>query len=246
MNNKSVFLHLTRKNRVLIVSHEKDFENAEIVLKRFHQEILICGWVGEMKDPDFKLGYLGNTHQMESLVYRLGLNEILFCPGHLKFEEIIRWIQKLKDYGIRFSFLSPNGAFVVSSHEKNTKGKIVQFENIPELLRPYHLRQKRGMDLLICMVLVLLSPLIALKVKSFHSFLRNFSLVLFGKKTWIGLSTSSYRDFGLKDGIISMKDLAGTGATEPLILSLNNLYLNEFHPEHELWTVLKNIKFLGN
>ena len=93
---------------------------------------------------------------------------------------------------------------------------------------------------------VLLFPLIALKVKSFHFFLRNFSLVLFGKKSWIGLSTSSYRDFGLKDGIISMKDLAGNGATEPLILSLNNLYLNEFHPEHELWTVLKNIKFLGN
>jgi hypothetical protein len=50
----------------------------------------------------------------------------------------------------------------------------------------------------------------------------------------------------LKDGVITMKDLAGTSAEPSLIKALDNVYVQEFQMEKEIWTVLKNLGKLGN
>jgi hypothetical protein len=76
------------------------------------------------------------------------------------------------------------------------------------------------------------------------TFLKNWKNVFFDKMRWIGLKFNQYRSHGLRDGIITMENLAGTNAEKSLVESLDSLYLNEFHPEHEFWTVLKNIRKL--
>jgi hypothetical protein len=45
--------------------------------------------------------------------------------------------------------------------------------------------------------------------------------------------------------VISAKILAGKNARPALIESLDKLYLQEFLAEHEIWTILKNLKHLG-
>lgn len=241
--NKNLLFSTNKKKRVLVVGASGDVEKARMILRKFDQEMALCGWVS----PDEEVrpeqpNYLGPISSIPTLSYHLGLEEILFCLGRLDSNRIIHWIQEMRNSGIRFSFLAPNGHFIVSSSEKHARGKVYQSENIPDLVRPYNLRLKRLSDFGICIVLFAFLPFVLLIMKRPVTFLKNWKNVFFDKMSWIGLKSNQYRSHGLRDGIITMENLAGPHAEKSLIESLDSLYLNEFHPEHEFWTVLKNIR----
>ncbi|HPI11604.1 MAG TPA: glycosyltransferase [Catalimonadaceae bacterium] len=243
--NKNLLFSTNKKKRVLMAGSASDVENARSILRKFDQELAVCGWVSP--DPDSQTSqanYLGVMKSLPALSYRLGLEEVLFCLGDLRSTEIIHWIQTMRNSGIRFSFLAPNGHFIVSSSEKHARGKVYQSENIPDLVRPYNLRLKRLSDFAICIVLLAFMPFVLMFMKRPVTFLTNWKNVILGKMSWIGLKLNRYRTHGLRDGIISMENLAGPQAEQSLVESLDSLYLNEFHPEHEFWTVLKNIRKL--
>jgi len=245
IENKNLLFSKHKKKRILIAGGSKDVDQARLILKKFDQDIAVCGWVSPHED--YALGqpdYLGSISSIPKLSYYLGLEEILFCLGQLDSLKIINWIQTMRNSGIRFSFLAPNGNFIVSSSEKHTRGKVYKSENTPDLIRPYNLRLKRLSDFGISIVLIAFLPIILLLMKRPLTFLKNLNNVFFGKMTWIGLTINPYRSHGLKDGIITMEILAWPDAESTLIQSLDTLYLNEFYPEHEFWTVLKNIRKL--
>ncbi len=134
----------------------------------------------------------------------------------------------------------------MSSSEKHIRGNVFQSENIPDLIKPYNLRLKRFTDIIIILLIILILPVILFRIKSFKRLIYNIIAVSLGKRTWIGLSDDKFKDHGLKKGIITMVHLAGSEAEPSLIKSLDNLYLQEFLPEHEIWTVIKNIQHLDS
>jgi hypothetical protein len=243
--NKNLLFSTNKKKRLLIVGDSVDAEQARMILRKFDQEMAVCGWVSpEPQTHPGQANYLGSIESLPTLSYRLGLEEILFCLGKLTSMQMVYWIQIIRNSGIRFSFLAPNGHFIVSSSEKHARGKVYQSENIPDLVRQYNLRLKRLTDLGICIFLLAFLPLVLLSMKRPLTFLKNWKNVFIGKMSWIGLMTNRYRSHGLRDGIITMENLAGPNAVSSLIESLDSLYLNEFHPEHEFWTILKNLRKL--
>jgi GT2 family glycosyltransferase len=246
LQNKNVLFTLTRKKRVLIAGFQEDFENAVQILKKFGDHILICGWASPEPEENPSEKWLGRLSDLDMLAFRLGLDEVLFCTGHLENKRIIGWVQDFRNSRVRFSFLASNGQSIVTSHDKHDRGTVFQTENIPDLLRPYNQRLKRLSDLIICFVLAPLLPLIFFRVRSFSRFLKNYGRVFTGKKTWISLEDNKFQGHGLQPGVITMEDLAGKGATEALVRSLESMYLHEFYPEHEIWTVLKNLKKLDS
>jgi len=246
MRNRNLILSTHKKKRILIAGEQSDFAYANGILKQFEMKLQVCGWASPEPEKSSDLHYLGLFSDLESLSYRLGLDEVLFCLGNLSNHQMIRSIESFKKTGVRFSFLVPNGHYIVSSSEKHSRGNVFQSENIPDLIQPYNLRLKRLTDLLIAFVLIFILPVVLVKTKSITGFMRNLSEVISGQKTWIGLSNNTFKSHGLKDGVISMANLAGNKAAKTMIHSLDNLYLHEFHPEHELWTVLKNLKNLDS
>ncbi len=239
-------INLNGKKRWLIAGDADDFIQASKILRQFDDQILVSGWIGSGGVSTSEPEQLGTLENLQELSFRLGIDHVLFCLKGLGGNIAIETIDRYKKLNIRFSFLAPGAGFVVSSSQKHDRGKVFQSENIPVLIQPFNRRRKRLADIFLCMGLFILFPLAIAKGADFTGLFKNMGRVLTGKKSWLGLAENHLKSFGLKDGIITMKDLAGTAAEPSLIKALDNVYVQEFQMEKEIWTVLKNLGKLGN
>jgi GT2 family glycosyltransferase len=243
--SRKLLFNLKRKKRVLISGDQIAFQNACEILSKFSQDVLICGRCGNPAN-ELEPSYLGPADKLPELSFRLGLDELIFCQDGMTNKAIIGGVEKFRQLNIRFSILAPGGRYLVSSSEKHNRGQIMQSDSTPELLQVHNLRLKRLCDLGICLILLPVMPLIAFRVKSFSALFQNFLNVLTGSMTWIGPSTDIWQRYGLRPAVINSALLAGKNADKSLIDSLDRLYIQEFLAEHEVWTVLKNLRHLGN
>jgi len=239
-------IYENEKKRWLVAGKESDFQNALTTLKKFEDQILVSGWISNDVINNKKPFYLGETQNLATLSYRLGLSNLLFCLAGISAKSAIEIMDKVKKLNIRFSFLAPGASFIVSSSAKHSRGKVFQGENIPVLIQPFNKRRKRLADLLISLLMCFVWPLVPFKGGNIVGTFLNIGKVLVGKKTWVGLSDNKLKSFGLKDGVITMGDLAGPKANPSLKNALDQMYMQEFHLEKEIWTVLKNLDKTGN
>lgn len=245
LEKKSPFGEDIRKNRILLWGPGSVFEQISQFLGTRESGQQLAGWVWDNPAPNEKNRWLGSSSSIPELLYRLGIKELLFSTQSIPYKTIIQNLDQLSQKKIRFSFLGKEASFVISSSEKHNRGNVFQSETIPEALQAHHLRQKRLMDLVVCLLLLAGIPFLLLSGNLRTSFFRNWWSVFSGSKSWVGLSHSRFEGHGLKPGVIQMGDLAGPDADEGLIQSLDFMYLNEFHPEQEIWTVLKNTRLLN-
>jgi hypothetical protein len=241
LSDKSAFFQYHRKDRVLVVGDEEHYFHARRLLQSFERNVVVAGWVGDASEMSSSPEALGNLENIQELAYRLGLDEILFCLGSLSNRRILETIQQYRSKQLRFSFLVPNGDFIVSSSDKHHRGKVFHSDSIPELLKPYNLRKKRLTDLVTNGLVLVFLPFFLFRGLSSAKFSKAWWEVLKGRKTWIGPESHAWEGFGLKPAVISMKILAGTDAHPHLTDRLDALYLKEYHPGQEIWTVLKNL-----
>lgn len=247
LQSKKLLFNLERKRRILVNGNSRDLAHAAGILQRYQDEVLLCGRCGPAPEPGVSAEseYLGSSSSIQELAFRLGLDELLFCQGSISNAAIVGSIESLRKTGIRFSIMGPESRHLVSSSEKHSRGNVLQNESIPELLQPHNLRLKRLSDLGIIFLLIPLLPYLLFRVESIAVFFRNAISVLTGSHSWLGPENPDWQRFGLRKPIISTKILAGKGAEPALIESLDKLYLQEFLAEHEIWTVLKNLRHLG-
>jgi len=245
IRSRKLLFNLKRKKRVLISGDEKAYQNAMDILSKFSQDVLVCGRCGRPDDSPAP-GYLGKPESLAELSFRLGLDELIFCQDGMSNAAIIEGVEKYRKLNLRFSILAPGGRYLVSSSEKHNRGQIMQSDSRPELLQVHNLRLKRLCDLGICLLLLPLIPLISFRVQSVTSLFRHYAQILAGNQTWVGTSTDAWQRYGLRPAVITTSVLAGHDADKSLIDSMDKLYIQEFLAEHEVWTVLKNLKHLGN
>ena len=245
LEKKSPFGEDLRKNRILVWGPESVFSRMVQFLGTRESGHQLAGWVWEKTEKEGQNRWLGSPKEISKLLYRLGIKELLFSTKDLSFQEIIGQLNALSVKKIRFSFLGKDATFVISSSEKHNRGNVFQSETIPEALQAHHLRQKRLTDLVICGMLLVTMPVLFFLGRIGTRFFRNWWSVVRGNKTWVGLSHASYAGHGMKPGVVTMLDLAGPEADSGLVQSLDFMYLNEFHPEQEIWTVLKNSRLLN-
>jgi GT2 family glycosyltransferase len=239
LNGKRGKLKINRQSRWLIVGNEGEFKRVKAIFPISEKDNQVLGWVGD-GNPE-QVGWMGKISEIKELAYRLGIDQLLFCFGGISEELALNQIQNLNGSGLQFSFLGGHSDFIVSSSEKHKRGLIFQSETIPAICLPYNLRLKRLADISICILLLGLFPFLFWKFRSVSGFFSGMIMVLAGKKSWIGLANNDLAGFGVKQGIISMRDLAGPEQNEIVIKALDELYRKEFIFEMEIWTVLKNM-----
>ena len=236
-------LKFNKKRRWLIAGQETDYNTTSLILKKFEDQILVAGWISESQNATRNSSYLGDFEHLNTLTYRLGLDQLLFCLNGISAKAAIEIIDKFKNSNLKFSFLAPDASFIVSSSDKHDKGQVLQSENIPTLILPFNLRKKRLSDLIICFLLIVfIWPFALIKGNSILNIWKATISVFSGKKSWIGLAQNKFKAFGLRDGVITMRTLAGSDASISLVESLDKLYGEEFYMEKEIWTVFKNLE----
>lgn len=238
-------LKMPRRKRLLIVGNQSDFEACQKLLVNFEKRLVLCGWVASDEMEKENPYFLGQLKDLENIIHRIGVDELVIGLKSISRKRTMELIEQFRNKYILFSFLSENKSFIIASTEKHNRGTIYQEDNIPKILLPYNLRLKRLADLVGCFILLAIFPIAILQGASPGLLLSNWFQVISGNKSWIGLANNHLQSFGLKNGVVTLKNLAGPGAESSLLEAMDRIYAQEFHPMEDIWNLLKNLKFTG-
>jgi GT2 family glycosyltransferase len=175
--------------------------------------------------------------------------EIVLCSDVLTYRDIIHQILQLGN-GYDYKILNPGTHTLIGSNSKNNAGDLYAADINLNLAKPIARRQKRLLDILLCLLLLLLSPILLFIVYRPSAFVGNWAQVLSGRKTWTG-----YREAGPEtiQGLPSLRPAVLHQATSYSssqinhgdVRKLNYLYAKHYSISDDLGLMIRNIRSLG-
>jgi GT2 family glycosyltransferase len=175
--------------------------------------------------------------------------EIIFCADRLSYKEIIAQIVSLGD-SYDYKILSPGTDTLIGSNSKNNAGDLYAADLNLNLAKPIAGRQKRLLDVVLCLGMLALFPLLIFIVKGIGSFIANWMQVLIGRKTWVGYWAKSPEAIKglpkLRSAVVPQAaQYSGSEISETDVRKLNYLYAKHYSISDDLGIVIRNIRMLG-
>ncbi len=134
---------------------------------------------------------------------------------------------------IQYKIVPEESLYIIGSDSKNTQSEHLSQEIKLQLADPVVQQRKRLLDLVLCLVVLILSPILLFSKKPW---LKGLGKVLFAKKTWIGYSQEGRTDElpKIKAGVFSIDYLL---KDKPLDINakeqLNWIYARYYHPQKD-------------
>lgn len=245
-----IFLHFSigkkfsliqKKNKKFaIVGSTDEFERVSEILSQTNDEIETIEHVssGEIKEK----GAIGTLNQLDQITYILGINEIIFCAKDTSAQTIIHWMTAIDSSKTDFKIAQPDSFSLIGSNSIETAGDLYVL-NINSISKPENIRSKRTFDLLACLFLVILSPILLFYVEKKKQFIRNILRVFVGKLSLVGyFRTNTHADYQLpriKPGILNPTDNLSI-LDDSLTDKLNLIYARDYSVQKDFGILIKS------
>ena len=235
------YLEISNENeerrQTIVVAAEKDFFIIDEMLQNAGMTERVLGRVGN--DLNGFNPVLGNIKQLPQLVKKYQVKEIIFCENGLSYKSIIAGINALPGT-TRNKFHASGSNSIVGSDSKNTSGGFIANSIKYRIELPLQRRNKRLLDIVVSILLLLAVPVIIFIKKNAAGFYRNVFAVLIAKKTWIGYASEA-------KGLPAIKTPVITSTALPEIL--NDLPAESLQKSDEWYasgyTAMTDLKKIG-
>ncbi len=169
--------------QTIIVGNPEDEKEIKLLIHQAGIHKNIIGGVSHTKQKlDEQITTIDKLKPISSL-YKVG--EVIFSQNDLSFQKIIHHIT---DMGAHYDYKihSAGTDSIIGSNSKNTAGDLYSTEMIYAISSPAARRNKRVIDVLVSILLLLVVPILIWFVNSRNTYFKNCVFVLGGKKTWVG------------------------------------------------------------
>lgn len=192
---------------------------------------------------------LGDLDELEDIIKVFEVDEVIFCAKDVPSQTIIHQITLLGN-ALEYKIVPEESLSIIGSNSKNTAGDLYAIDVNLQIATPMSRRNKRVLDLLFCVVLLLGSPLLAFLTNP-GGLVSNVFQVLFGQKSWVGYAPIS-KSGGptlppLKKGVLYPQDgvlLKKEPGTKTL-RHLNWLYAKDYSASKDFWIIWRGRRQLG-
>lgn len=236
--------------RIIIVGSSSEAKRALSLLSQAGVESRYVGFLSPAEADRSHEYYLGSVDDLPRMreVYRV--KEIIFCSADLKVSKIIDFMTTLGQE-INYKIMPPTSDSIIGSNSKNTAGDLYAIDINLAISMPMNRRNKRLLDLLVCLFTLLIYPLGAFFLFDPMQYIKNWWLVLFGRKTWVGYANvdEGHKNYWLpplKPGVLSpvfaLKDRKVNDATKA---RLNLLYAKDYKVYQDVKIVFNSFRCLG-
>ena len=152
--------------------------------------------------------------------------------------------------GYDYKILNVGAASLIGSNSKNNAGDLYAADINLNLAKPIARRQKRLLDMVLCLFMVSIVPVLIFLVAKPIQFILNWAQVLLGQKTWVGyweISLDAIRGLPqLRTAVINQAPgYTATQISETDIRKLNYLYAKHYSISDDLGILIRNIRSLG-
>lgn len=195
-----------RPNNLAIVGSESESDRAEHLLHKARVNTNLIGAVWPGKTA--RKGFLGTLDQLDEIVHIYRLDELIFCSKDVSSQKIMQWMSRLGS-GIDYKILPPESLSIIGSSSKNTTGELYTIDVRFNIVQPLARRNKRILDVLLAIGLLLSWPIQLILVRQPLGLLQNIFSVLGGFKSWVGYAFDTEKNVSLpaiRPGVLTTVD----------------------------------------
>ena len=200
---------------------------------------------GHVQDDPYALAL--PSAQLKQLLQATNSNEVVFVNDALSYSQLFEWMRILGpkyNYKIHIS----NSNYFIGSNQSELAGDSLQIDPIYALSDPDQLRNKRMIDLLISIGVLMSLPILAILKFSLDKKAKASLAVLKGKATWVGYCATMKPDPQLPKlvpGIVAAYHYQTDFVpNEALAQQLNKDYALHYHAWTDIKLVLHNLRFI--
>lgn len=244
VQNRNFRLGGPKDSRLLIIGEESESIRVKAMLHQVGARKNILGILSpKREEASISLGSLEN---LEELVKIYKIEELVFCSSNVASSEIMKWMTKLGS-ALEYRIVPKDSQSIIGSSSKNTSGEIYTVDIRYNIDSSINRRNKRVFDLFISIVFLVLYPIILFFQEYKLNFISNIFLVLFGKKSWVGYSSTDSKDFPvIKPAVLGIADsLSGSNLDTSTLYRLDFLYAKDYEVGEDLTVILKAWRKLG-
>ncbi len=128
---------------------------------------------------------LGSIEQLPELIRLFRVDELVFCSRDLPVRDLLRWMTRLGP-NLSYKILPDGSQRIIGSSSKNEPGELYTIDIRYNIAQPGQRRNKRVLDLGICLLLLPALPAWIFFSKKRIPFFQNWLPVLLGRKSWVG------------------------------------------------------------
>jgi GT2 family glycosyltransferase len=235
-----------RKNMVVVAGPDEG-KRVLAILQSSGTQFNFIGFVSVSKsDTMLYDGYLlGELDGLEDVVSMYDVKEIIFCAKDLSSNEIISRMLQLSGLDLEYKIAPPESLFIIGSNSINDQGDLYLMD-VDTITSPSNRRKKRMLDLGVSFISLVLLPFLVFLVLQPLGFFMNILDVIFGKKSWVGLSIASDRDSRskIRSGVLSPSDMI-LGNNIETSKRLDALYARDYSIKKDLRILFKGFRFMG-
>ncbi len=194
-------------------------------------------------------GFIGSINRLKDIVNIYRINEIIFCAKNIPARLIIDKMSELQNPDVDFKIAPPESLSLIGSNSINTAQDLYTLD-LNSVNKTINRRNKRSLDVIVALVLILTLPVTLFIVKKPLGFFQNIFSVLFAKKTWVGYCHTNNHDDeklpGLKPGVLDPAiPLSNINLNDETLQRLNLLYARNYQIKNDLNIIMKGFKHLG-
>ena len=249
LNVPNFRLGLDRNRRFVIIGEEDEAEHvADLLRKTF----INPGFIGLISPGDTNSqnhGIIGNLSQLSDIISIYAIDEVIFCAKDIPAQVIIDKMSELQSNEVDFKIAPPESLSIIGSNSISTTGDLYVID-INSIGKINNRRNKRLLDILTSLILLIISPLMLFFMRNPLQFLANIFLVLIGLRSWTGYCPTEANDRQklprIKRGILNPTDALRIKAiSADTIYRLNMLYARDYKLTTDLHLMARAFRNLG-
>ena len=231
--------------RIAIIGSEPEFERVNALLKKTNIRSEFIGFISNENNGLKNEHYIGHFHQINEAIDVYELNEIIFCARDISSQDIIDKMITLVTKGVEFKIAPPESLSIIGSNSIDTAGDLYMID-VNNVGRPENRREKRLLDIVLSLVLLVLCWLLIWFQRKKVNFLSNIFRVLVGLYSWVGYGKALRKDLpALRPSVLTPADVLVGNVTEERV---NKAYLNyskDYKIENDLRIIYKQWRHLS-
>lgn len=233
--------------RIVVVGSLGESERVQQLLHKAEVHRQVIGTVAPAQEADRK-AYLSGLGQLGEVVQIYGVGEVIFCSRDVSAQEIMSWMSRLGPR-IDYKIVPQESLSIIGSSSKNSSGRLYTVDIQYAIDQPMSRRNKRMLDIFLCIIIGVLSPLLALGARPPIGVFLNLWRVFSGRASWVGYAPTNSLDISLpalRPGVVTPADAAGLqNLDEPTRHRLNFFYAKDYQTGKDLDILINSWRLLG-
>ena len=238
------------KNKRFIIVGQKD--EAERVADLLHKTWLKPAFVGLVSIQNNTRRselFIGTIEQLPEIIPIYKISEVIFCSKSLPHQVIIDKMSELQHLRVDFKIAPEDSLSIIGSNSINTSGDLYTV-GINSITTPRNLRNKRFVDIITALTLLIFLPVNIFIIKKPGGLVRNILMVLFARRSWVGYNIENPAEPEklphIKQGILHPEDAFIRKRINPEITGkLNLIYARDYNFTTDLNIIFRAYRELG-